>query len=91
MLGGGLYNKLYDLLKAYLNGIRESCVTSEKSSSLLQKYDQQYRKYILSSTYINHVFQYLNKFWVPREAGEGKKGVYDVYTVFLFKTASDNR
>jgi len=56
---------------------------SEKLSDLdlLKVYAKQWDQYTVGASYINKLFNYLNKHWVKREKDEGRKEVYTVYTV----------
>lgn len=51
--------------------------------NLLRYYTRHWEKYTTASSYVHHVFRYLNRHWVKREIDEGRKTVYDVYTVCL--------
>lgn len=48
---------------------------------LLKYYAKQWERYTTGATYVNKLFNYLNKHWVKREKDEGRKEVYTVYTV----------
>lgn len=50
---------------------------------LLKYYAKQWERYTNGATYVNKLFNYLNKHWVKREKDEGRKEVYAVYTVRL--------
>jgi cullin 1 len=48
---------------------------------LLQYYRAEWVRYTTGANYLNRLFAYINRFWVKRERDEGKKAVYQVYTV----------
>jgi cullin 1 len=48
---------------------------------LLRYYAAEWDRYTTGANYLNRLFTYLNRYWVKRERDEGKKGVYQVYTV----------
>lgn len=48
---------------------------------LLRYYASEWDRYTRGANYLNRLFTYLNRYWVKRERDEGKKGVYQVYTV----------
>lgn len=50
---------------------------------LLKYYAKQWERYTNGATYVNKLFNYLNKHWVKREKDEGRKEVYAVYTASL--------
>jgi cullin 1 len=51
--------------------------------ALLTYYIKEWSRYTHAAKYIHHLFRYLNRHWVKREIDEGKKNVYDVYTLHL--------
>jgi hypothetical protein len=51
----------------------------------LKFYAKQWDRYTTGATYVNKLFNYLNKHWVKREKDEGRKEVYAVYTVCLVR------
>ncbi len=62
---------------------------------LLHYYNTEWIRYTTAMRYINHIFQYLvrslhrllinpkNRHWIKREADDGKKEVYEIYTLAL--------
>ena len=82
MLGEELYNKLIDYLKGHLeNLVVESRYHTDEA--LLSYYIKEWGRYTVAAKYIHHLFRYLNRHWVKREIDEGKKNIYDVYTLHL--------
>lgn len=51
--------------------------------ALLSFYIKEWGRYTVAAKYIHHLFRYLNRHWVKREIDEGKKNIYDVYTLHL--------
>ena len=82
LLGEELYNKLIDYLKGHLeNLVVESRYHTDEA--LLSYYIKEWGRYTVAAKYIHHLFRYLNRHWVKREIDEGKKNIYDVYTLHL--------
>ncbi|KAK5998368.1 Cullin-1 [Cladobotryum mycophilum] len=82
LLGEDLYNHLIAYLKEHL----ESLVTESRAhtdEALLTYYIKEWDRYTVAAKYVHHLFQYLNRHWVKREIDEGKKNIYDVYTLHL--------
>ena len=77
---------LYKNLRAYLKGHLEDLYQNSKGhvdEALLTYYIREWDRYTTAAKYVNHLFRYLNRHWVKREVDEGKKDVYDVYTLHL--------
>jgi cullin 1 len=58
---------------------------------LLKYYAKQWERYTNGATYVNKLFNYLNKHWVKREKDEGRKEVYAVYTVCQLADHNDRK
>ncbi|KAJ6782283.1 hypothetical protein PWT90_00606 [Aphanocladium album] len=82
LLGEELYNKLIEYLQQHLNGLYEKS-KSHTDEALLAYYIKEWGRYTVAAKYIHHLFRYLNRHWVKREIDEGKKSIYDVYTLHL--------
>jgi cullin 1 len=84
LLGEGLYNRLQSFLNTHLDEVKSA---SDKYSGedLLKFYIKEWQRYTTAATYNNHLFRYLNRHWVKREMDEGKKNVYDIYTLHLVR------
>ena len=82
LLGEDLYRNLKDYLREHLVVL---CKQSKDFSdeALLAFYIKEWDRYTTAAKYTNHLFRYLNRHWVKREIDEGKKDVYDVYTLHL--------
>ncbi|CAG9998024.1 unnamed protein product [Clonostachys byssicola] len=82
LLGEELYKKLIEYLEAHLTGLLENS-RSHNDEALLAFYIKEWVRYTTAAKYIHHLFRYLNRHWVKREIDEGKKDIYDVYTLHL--------
>ena len=69
-------------LTKYLSGLVEKSKT-HSDEALLSFYIREWERFTTSAKYVNHLFRYLNRHWVKREMDEGKKNIYDVYTLHL--------
>lgn len=81
-MGEDLYNNLRRYLESYLAELTLAA-QAHSDEALLVFYIQEWDKYTTAAKYINHLFRYLNRHWVKREIEEGKKSIYDVYTLHL--------
>ena len=82
LFGEELYNHLAKYLKSHLQAVlRDGSKNSDEQ--LLIYYIKEWKRYTTAATFVNHLFRYLNRHWVKREVEEGKKNIYDVYTLHL--------
>lgn len=82
LLGEDLYQNLITYLNIYLKDLVLISKT-HSDEALLTFYIREWDRYTTAAKYINHLFRYLNRHWVKREMDEGKKNIYDVYTLHL--------
>lgn len=82
LVGSDLYNKLSQYFISHFKGMIEKASTLE-DMDLLRYYASEWSRYTRGANYLNRLFTYLNRYWVKRERDEGKKGVYQVYTLAL--------
>lgn len=82
LLGEDLYKRLIGHLTKCLEELVQQS-SSHADEALLAFYIRQWDRYTVAAKYIHHLFRYLNRHWVKREMDEGKKHVYDVYTLHL--------
>ncbi|KAL2052069.1 hypothetical protein ABVK25_007761 [Lepraria finkii] len=82
LLGEDLYKNLKDYLRNHLDDLYERS-KGHVDEALLSYYIREWDRYTTAAKYTNHLFRYLNRHWVRREMDEGKKDVYDVYTLHL--------
>nr|KIR44787.1 Cullin 1 [Cryptococcus bacillisporus CA1280] len=80
--GADLHRSLHNWLSVHCKSMREE---AEKlpDQELLKYYARQWDRYTRGALYVNKLFNYLNKHWVKREKEEGRKDVYQVYTLAL--------
>ncbi|KAJ5091551.1 cullin-1 [Penicillium alfredii] len=88
LLGEELYKLLGEYLSRHLNDVYQES-QSHAEEALLAFYIREWDRYTTGAKYVNHLFRYLNRHWVKREIDEGKKNVYDVYTLHLVKWKDD--
>ena len=88
LLGEDLYHKLNEYLKRHLLGVHAEMV-KHSDEALLTFYIKEWKRYTTAGTYNNHLFRYLNRHWVKREMDEGKKDIYDIYTLHLVRWKED--
>ena len=82
LLGEDLYKNLKAYLKSHLEMLHQKS-KGHVDEALLTYYIREWDRYTTAAKYTNHLFRYLNRHWVRREIDEGKKDVFDVYTLHL--------
>eukprot|EP01137_Pigoraptor_chileana_P032706 Opistho-2@22517 len=81
-VGHDLYNKLGDFFRAHLGRIGETG-KDLLGENLLVFYRDQWNNFVFGAKVVNHIFQYLNRYWVKREKEEGNNAIHDIYTLCL--------
>ncbi|KAK9769765.1 putative NACHT domain-containing protein [Seiridium cardinale] len=80
--GESLYNRINDHLVQYLKErVQEFMIHDDQA--LLEFYAWEWVRYETAIKYIHYLFRFLNRHWIKQEVDEGKKDIYDVYTLHL--------
>ncbi|OCK84189.1 Cullin-domain-containing protein [Lepidopterella palustris CBS 459.81] len=88
LLGEDLYQHLITYLQNHLESV-QSRSKEHVDEALLTYYIKEWNRYTTAGQYNNHLFRYLNRHWVKREMDEGKKNIYDIYTLHLVRWKED--
>ncbi|TKX20433.1 cullin-like protein 4 [Elsinoe australis] len=88
LLGEDLYKRLNTYLQRHLGEVHTEMI-KHADEALLADYIKEWNRYTTAGTYNNHLFRYLNRHWVKREVDEGKKDIYDIYTLHLVRWKED--
>lgn len=88
LLGEDLYHRLNEHLKVHLAAVHAEMI-KHTDEALLTYYIKEWKRYTQAGTYNHHLFRYLNRHWVKREMDEGKKDIYDIYTLHLVRWKED--
>lgn len=88
LLGEDLYAHLIKYLKTHLDGVWARS-KEHVDEALLTFYIKEWNRYTTAGQYNNHLFRFLNRHWVKREMDEGKKNIYDIYTLHLVRWKED--
>jgi cullin 1 len=88
LLGEDLYQHLIEYLKSHLKDVQAHS-KEHVDEALLTFYIKEWNRYTTAGQYNNHLFRYLNRHWVKREMDEGKKNIYDIYTLHLVRWKED--
>lgn len=81
-MGGDLYRSLVVYLQQYLLKLKRH-LGSFSGQWLLTRYFEESAHYINVAHTLEHVFRYLNRHWIKREIEEGRRSIYDIYTLHL--------
>lgn len=74
-VGEELYQRLIDVLKRHMRELLKNA-ENKMDETLLVYYKAEWERYTAALKYVNHIFEYLNRHWIRREADDGKKEVY---------------
>ncbi|TIA90432.1 hypothetical protein E3P99_01575 [Wallemia hederae] len=87
LMGSDLYSNLIKYLTSHLKSVKEHS-DPLYDLQLLQFYASEWDRFTTAASYVDRLFSYLNKHWVKREKDEGRKNVYNVYTLALVQWRS---
>eukprot|EP00698_Gefionella_okellyi_P007737 TRINITY_DN188_c0_g1_i1.p1 TRINITY_DN188_c0_g1~~TRINITY_DN188_c0_g1_i1.p1 ORF type:complete len:752 (+),score=182.54 TRINITY_DN188_c0_g1_i1:100-2355(+) len=82
LLGEELYIRLQACLQSHLERIFRELSTI-RDDVLLSTYLAAWSKYMRGVQLINHIFAYLNRFWVKRKQDEGAEEIHEIKTLAL--------
>ena len=82
LVGEELYRKVEDSLRVQVSRIAAG-LSSRPDDVLLAEYLERWNKFNTSVKVINHIFNYLNRFWVIRKRDEGCDKIYEIRILAL--------
>jgi cullin 1 len=71
-----------EFLKKHMKTLLKAA-ENRMDEALLTYYYKEWDRFTTAMNFVNNIFQYLNRHWIKREADDGKKEVYEVYTLAL--------
>lgn len=78
LVGSEIYEKLKRYLRDYISGFQIN-----SNESFLQFYVRRWKRFTIGAIFLNHAFDYMNRYWVQKERSDGKRHIFDVNTLCL--------
>lgn len=78
LVGAELYYRLQEYLKKYLRELKV-----QPGETFLQFYIRNWQRYLIGSTRLNDVLDYINRYWVAKERADGHREIYDILSLCL--------
>lgn len=78
LVGAEIYMKLKDYLISYVK-----ILDKKPNESFLEFYVKRWTRFTVGAGYLNHVFDYMNRYWVQKERSDGRRDIFDVNTLSL--------
>ncbi|SCU99148.1 LAFA_0G22276g1_1 [Lachancea sp. 'fantastica'] len=78
LVGGEIYQKLQRCLKDYLCKLER-----DANESFLHFYVRRWKRFTVGAIFLNHAFDYMNRYWVQKERSDGKRHIFDINTLCL--------
>lgn len=78
LVGSEIYDKLQKYLRDHISGFERSA-----EETFLQFYVRRWKRFTIGAIFLNHAFDYMNRYWVQKERSDGKRHIFDVNTLCL--------
>lgn len=78
LVGAEIYDRLSKYLVKYVENLER-----KPNESFLEFYVNRWTRYTMGAGYLNHVFDYMNRYWVQKERNDGRRDVFDVNTLAI--------
>ena len=83
-VGRDVFDRLKECLNRHLQCILERIREGSSTNfELLKLYHREWRTYLIAARFIDHLFNYLNRHWIPRMISMGEQSVYYIYALTL--------
>ncbi|KAH3902705.1 cullin CDC53 SCDLUD_000289 [Saccharomycodes ludwigii] len=77
--GSELYFRLETHLESYLNTLEK-----RDNETFLQFYVRRWKRFVIGAHFLNHAFDYMNRYWVQKERSDGKRNIFNIYHLCIF-------
>ncbi|KAH3672368.1 hypothetical protein WICPIJ_010053 [Wickerhamomyces pijperi] len=78
LVGGEIYNKLKGYLSLYVTSLEKN-----PGETFLEFYVRRWSRFTIGAGILNHVFDYMNRYWIQKERSDGRRDIFDVNTLAL--------
>ena len=78
LVGSEIYERLKAFLRKYISNFHRM-----PNESFLKFYVRHWKRFTVGAIFLNHTFDYMNRYWVQKERSDGKRHIFDVNTLCL--------
>ncbi|CCK69510.1 cullin CDC53 KNAG_0C04070 [Huiozyma naganishii CBS 8797] len=78
LVGSEIYDKLKRYLRDYISNFQR-----RPNETFLSFYVRHWKRFTIGAIFLNHTFDYMNRYWVQKERSDGKRHIFDVNTLCL--------
>lgn len=78
LVGGEIYGRLRSYLLNYISQLAQY-----DDETFLESYVRRWKRFTIGSIFLNHAFDYMNRYWVQKERSDGRRNIFDVNTLCL--------
>ncbi|QLG74269.1 hypothetical protein HG535_0G01530 [Zygotorulaspora mrakii] len=78
LVGSEIYERLKTYLRNYISAFEK-----DDNETFLQFYVRRWKRFTIGAIFLNHAFDYMNRYWVQKERSDGKRHIFDVNTLCL--------
>jgi cullin 1 len=83
-VGRDVFDRLKECLNCHLQRVLERIQEGSPTNfGLLKLYHREWQTYLIAARFIDHLFNYLNRHWIPRMISMGEQNIYYIYVLAL--------
>ena len=82
LVGEDLYMRVEECLRQHVKRLTDT-LSAQRDNALLDAYLDSWERFNVGMKAVNHIFNYLNRFWVKRKKDEGATNIHEIKTLAI--------